>query len=493
MTSFTRASGGPATIFSNIFRQSWLALAYRCSGAVVSLLFGVSFARMMNIEEYGALMSLMTFALVASTIGLVGQQFRVLREIPSIAAQKSYPEIGGIVAKRVRVACLGSASVTVISLLLFVAAHGRDGIFGSWQYATSVLLILPLALIEMQSSLGRALGSVNLALVSKDVLWRFLIILLGGVLFMTYGHPLPAADVLVIATGILIVLIVAQNVYLRHLAQGCKVFTMAVRRSNDRIADFLSTSGPFWVTSVTSVICGTVDLVIVTVMVGPEAGGYYYAASRIALLLDFFLATFCIPAAPLIARLFDEKRDTEITRITSGASLAAFVAVLGCTVALALAGDLALMAFGEAFTRAYSVLMVLAIGMSVSTYFGIGAIALNMTGHQRAALHIVVITWAVGILAMIGATWAFGTLGAAVAGACAGVATREWTAAYIYAAQGIDITATTTLCALVRRTTRRGTSEPRTEAMRPEASGTILDLQRIRGSRNTTYKNQGDS
>jgi hypothetical protein len=116
-----------------------------------------------------------------------------------------------------------------------------------------------------------------------------------------------------------------------------------------------------------------------------------------------------------------------------------------------------------------------------------------MTGHQRAAMNIVVITWTVGILAMIGATWAFGTLGAAVAGACAGIATRAWTAAYIYAAQGIDITATTTLRALVRRTMRRGTSEPRAEAMRPDAGGTVLDLQRIRGRRNTTYKNRGDS
>ncbi|WP_246668321.1 oligosaccharide flippase family protein [Bradyrhizobium elkanii] len=483
MTSFFQASGGSVTVLSNILRQSWLAMVYRCSGAVVSFLFGVSFARMMTIEEYGALMSLMTFAVVASTVGLFGQQFRVLREIPSIAARKCFPEIGSIVAKQVRLACLGSIAVTLVSLLLFVVAHGRDGIFGRWQYCTSVLLILPLALIEMQGSLGRALGSVNLALVTKDVLWRLLIILLGAVLFATYGHPLPAQDILMIATAVLVVLIPAQNGYLRRLADGYNVFTVAVKRSNDRISDILSTSGPFWVTSITSVIGGTIDVIIVSVMVGPEAGGYYYAATRIAFLLDFFLATFCVPAAPLMARLFDENRHAEITRITSGASLAAFVAVLGCVATLAVAGDLALMTFGAAFTRAYSVLMVLAIGLSISTYFGIGAIALNMTGHQRAAMQIVVTTWAVGLLAIIGATWAFGALGTAIAGSCTGVATRAWTAAYMYAAEGIDITATTTIVALVRRTMRRGPSEPLMDAVRPETGATILDLRpRVRRS-----------
>jgi O-antigen/teichoic acid export membrane protein len=457
MTSFIRASGGPGTMFSTIFRQSWLALVYRCSGAVVTFLFSVSFARMMSIEEYGALMSLMTFALIASTVGVVGQQLPVLREIPSLAARKSYTAIGSIVANRVRVACFGSIAATVMALVVFVAANGRDGIFGRWEYSTSLLLILPLALIEMQSSVSRALGSVNLALVPKDVLWRLLIVLLGGVLFTTYGHPLMTADVLVIATGVLVLLIAIQNVLLRHLAEGHRLFAMAVRRSKDSIADVLSTSAPYWVTSVASVLFGTVDVVIVSVMVGPEFGGYYYAASRIALLLDFFLSTFCIPAAPLIARLFDEGRRTEITRVTSGATLAAFIAVLGCVLVLALVGDIVLMAFGKAFVPAYGVLMVLAIGLLASTYFGIGPIALNMTGHQRAAMHIVVTTWLLGIVAMVGATWTFGFLGTAVVAAGVGIATRAWTAAYIHAAEGIDLTATTMLRTIARRATWRGT------------------------------------
>jgi O-antigen/teichoic acid export membrane protein len=451
------ASGGPGTIFSTIFRQSWLALVYRCSGAVVTFLFGVSFARMMSIEEYGVLVSLMTFGFIAATAGLVGQQFLVLREIPSLAARKNYAAIGSIVAKRVRVTYFGSITVTVIALLVFVAAHGREGIFGRWEYSTSLLLVLPLALIEMQSSVGRALGSVNLAVVPKDVLWRLLIILLGGALFASFGHPVTAADVFVIATGVLALLIVIQNVQLRHLAEGHRLFTMAVKRSKDNITDVLSTSAPFWVTSITSILFGTIDVVIVSVMVGPESGGYYYAASRIALLLDFFLSTFCIPAAPLIARLFDENRRLEITTVTSGATLAALIAVLGCVLVLALVGDILLMAFGKAFVPAYGVLMVLAIGLLASTYFGIGPIALNMTGHQRAAMHIVVITWLLGIVAMVGATWMFGIWGTAVVAAGISIATRASTAAYIHAAEGIDLTATTMLRTIVRRTTWRGT------------------------------------
>jgi len=346
--------------------------------------------------------------------------------------------------------------MTAIGLILFVAAHDTEGIFGRWDYSASLLLILPLALIELQSSLARALGSVNLALLPKEVLWRLLIILLGGALFVTYGHPVKAADIFVIATGVLVLLIAIQQVHLRRLADGHQLFTVALRRSKESIAELFSASAPFWVTSIASVLFSTIDIVVVSVMAGPAPAGYYYAANRISLLLDFFLGTFCVPAAPLIARLFDEDQRTEIARVTSGAALAAFIAVLGCYVALALVGDIALMAFGSAFVRAHGVLMILASGQLVATYFGIGSIALNMTGHQRAAMIIMVITSVLGIVAMIGATWKFGIWGTAVVVACVNVSTRAWMAAHIYAAEGIDLTATTMLRTIIRRAIQLG-------------------------------------
>jgi O-antigen/teichoic acid export membrane protein len=437
--------------------NSVLALAYRCSGAAIMFVFGVSFARMMSIQEYGALVSLMTFGLVAATIGGVGQQLRVLLEIPSLAARKNYAAIGSIVSQRVRVTCLGGIAMTAIGLVLFIVAHGRDGIFGRWEYSASLLLILPLALIEVQSSLARALGSVNLALLPKEVLWRSLIILLGGALFVTYGDPVKAADVFVIATGVLVLLIVIQEVCLRRLADGHRLLTVALWRSKESTAEVFSASAPFWVTSIASMLFSTIDIVIVSVMAGPASAGYYYAANRISLLLDFFLSTFCVPAAPLIARLFDEDKREEIVRVTSGAALAAFIAVLGCFVALALFGNIALMVFGSAFVGAHGVLMILASGQLAATYFGIGSIALNMTGHQRAAMNIMVITSVLGIVAAVCATWKFGIWGTAAVVASVNVVTRVGMAAHIYAAEGIDLTATTMLRTIATRAIRLGT------------------------------------
>ena len=137
------------------------------------------------------LVSLIPFRLIASTNALVGQQLRVLREIPVLADQQDYRAIGSIVAQGVRLAGLGSIAARAdcplcccrrLLLGRCFLTLGRSGGFR--------LLILPLALIGMQSLVGRFRGSINLALVRKDVLWRLFIILLGAALFVTWGHPL---------------------------------------------------------------------------------------------------------------------------------------------------------------------------------------------------------------------------------------------------------------------------------------------------------------
>ena len=147
----------------SLFWKFVLAFAYRCSGAVVTFVFGVSFARMMNIEEYGVLMSLMSFGSIAATIGLGGQQIQLLRELPSLVAGRHYRTITTVASRRLLVTCLGSLAVTLAAALAFVIFHGQVRVFGRWEYSTGLLLVVPLALIELQSSVGRALGSVNMA------------------------------------------------------------------------------------------------------------------------------------------------------------------------------------------------------------------------------------------------------------------------------------------------------------------------------------------
>ncbi len=438
----------------SIVWQSILAFIYRCAGAVVSFLFSVCFARMMSIEQYGVLSSLMGFSLIAAIASLVGQHYLVLRDISSLAARKHYAEISATASRALQITFIGGTAVTCAMAFLFVLGHGQMHVFDRWENATSLLLVLPLAVVELQSAIARALGSVNMALLPKDVLWRLLILLLGGTLFVASGQLVGAAKLFVIAAGILILLIALQQSHLRWLMEGHQLFRFAAIRSTAGLGATIRASMPYWVTGIATNLFAIADVVIVSVIIGPTAGGYYYAANRIALILDFFITAFAIPAAPALARLYDEDHLEEITRITSNAALLAFCSVLVGIATLAIAGDRILMIFGEAFTRSYGILMVLAAGQAISAYLGIGIIALNMTGHQHAAMRIMLISSAIALVAMIGATWLFGVWGSAVTATLWIIGMKASMAAYIYEVDGIDTTATAALCATIAHLAR---------------------------------------
>jgi O-antigen/teichoic acid export membrane protein len=420
----------------------------------------------MNIEEYGVVMSLMSFGFIAATIGLVGQQIQLLREVSSLSPQKEYTTIKLLTSRRLLVACVGSLAVTAAAGLAFVIGHGRMAVFGRWEYCTSLLLIPPLALIELQSCLGRALGSVNLALVPKEVMWRLLITVFGATLFFASGKLVTAADVFVIAAGVLSVLVAVQQFYLRHLLGGHKTFSVKAMHFAVAPSAMLRTSAAFWVTSVVNILFATTDIVIVSAMLGPEVGGYYYAANRVALFLDFFMTAFAIGAAPHMARLHDEQRLGELTRIASGAALAAFGSVLAGLLVLGLVGSQVLMIFGESFVRSKNILMVLAVGQAASAYLGVGSMALNMSGHQKAAMWIMTLTSIFGLLAAIGATWMLGAWGTAATAVVAVIVMKGWMAVYIYLAEGVDLTATSTIRAVIFRLTGRTSIGSRSDAAR---------------------------
>jgi O-antigen/teichoic acid export membrane protein len=437
-------------VIGSIARQSTVALFYRCAGAAVTFAFGVTFARIMPIEEFGVLMSLMSFGLVAATIALIGQQTLLLREVPKLVVRKDYQSIAALASRGLVIVLFGSLLVSAIAAIVFVIGHHRWAVFAQWQYATGLLLVLPWALVELQSNVGRALGSINLAIVPKDVLWRLLVTAVGLLIFVSTGQPVSASQVFLIATFTLALLIVGQQFCLRQLLEWNPFFSIEAL-GRERPTAALSASLPFWITSVANVTFPTMDVVVVAAVVGPESAAYYYAANRFAVLLDFFMSAFAIPAARHISHLYHAGFRSEVTEVTSSEALCSFIAVLLGLIVLVVCGDKLLLLFGTQFVRSQGIALLLAAGTAGGSYLGVGTLALEMTGHQRIAMQIMIVTSLLGLLTMIAMASAFGAWGAAIAAACSPLAMKAAMATYLYRVDGIDLTASTKLSELAVR------------------------------------------
>jgi O-antigen/teichoic acid export membrane protein len=468
----------PDRMLRAVVGQSAWALLYRCAGAAVSLVFSVIFARIMNIDEYGVVVSLLSCCGIAATIGLFGQQTQLLRDIPKLLAQQRRREIiTEITSRRLLVACCGSGMATALGIVLFVGGHDRIHMLSRWEYAICVLLIVPLALIEMQNAIGCALGSMHLAVGTKEVLWRLSVSLLALAIFLISGKPLVAGLVFGLAVLAIWLSVGVQHARLKKLLDGSALFRVSAAFAEGNNIN-LRASIPFWVNSVANLMLPTMDTIVVSVIVGPSAGAYYYAANRVALLLEFFITAFSVPAAPYIAKLYHDGDKVQISRIASSAALLSFTAVLGAFVILGFAGHLILGVFGSAFVHAYGLMMLLATGSLASAYLGIGTPALEMTGHQAVAMRITAITAFGGLVTVIIATRLFGVWGAAAVALLLTLAQKIAFAAHIYRADGIDVTAASAALDRLSHLTERFRNKRRRDEIAIRELGGVTDNKR---------------
>jgi O-antigen/teichoic acid export membrane protein len=251
--------------------------------------------------------------------------------------------------------------------------------------------------------------------------------------------------VLATAAATLWLLVALQQFWVRQIMGGRPLFSFKSLFDTRPTMRNFSSSVPFWINSVANIVCPTADIVIVSMLIGPETAAYYYAASRTALLLDFFISTFSIPAAPRIARLYETGHRAQITRMTSSAACLSAAAAMIVLVALWFFGNLILRAFGDSFVRAHGILMLLAAGQVANAYLGIGTPALEMTGHQDQAMRITVFTALFELIALMIATYEFGMWGAAVAAILSILIRKVAIASHIYMTDGIDITGASTI------------------------------------------------
>jgi O-antigen/teichoic acid export membrane protein len=207
-----------------------------------------------------------------------------------------------------------------------------------------------------------------------------------------------------------------------------------------------STAFQLTIFSTTMLVIAQVDVVVVGVLLGPEAAASYATASRISKFVPFGLTAINIALAPLAARLLQAGRTDELQRVILRAAAAIFVTTVPLAIGAIVFGRSLLALFGPEFVTGYGALVLLTLGRAANALFGPTAILLTMSGNQRDAMWI-----AVGSAVLDGSLLlilipSFGPLGAAAATATTTVA---WNIALLITVRrrtGID----PTLFALLR-------------------------------------------
>ena len=395
-------------------------LAIRFAGAGLGFFSHVEFARLLGQAEYGQYAGLWAWVVLLGMLAPLGLATANTRLAAQYLERGRLSRVRGLFSFAVITPLVSGMVLGALFAALELAVTGGLS-SADWRQALPVLLAaacVPLfALGESLRGLARGHGLTTLAY-APAFLWRpLLLMLLALAAWATLGRV--DLTLLLAASLLAIVLTVAAQMVIlwRHTRRA----TDAARRSARHAGAWLSISLPLLLVDGYFILSANMDVVVLRHFAPAKDVGAYYAAARIAALVNFFPLMIGAQAAPRLARLWTRGEVAELTVLGRKYALLAVGGTAGAFLALVVLGDFALSLFGPGFAVARPAMLLLAGGIVLQALAGPVRYLLAMAGQERAMAAVMVSAAVINIALNLLLVPPHGMMGAAAATVLSGL------------------------------------------------------------------------
>ena len=369
--------------------------------ASVLLSFGgqMLIARHLGVGSYGQYAILLSWAMLLVLPASLGIDGAIMRYMPGYLVRGETRRFRWLIA----VCALAQVAsvLTVIAALALFNGLGADIV--SWASGYSLIMVGILIGATVLGNTGAAVlqaaRRVVVAQLYNNVLRPLLVLLLVAAMLYGVGGGYSAIGIFSVTAASAVVTTVFVAVYI-----AAKYLFVASQGPNDLpVRQWFSYSIANLLGGVGQQALIQLPLLLVGNYAGTIEASHYGVASRLAATVLLGLAALASVSMPLLAAAFDAKDNAEIQKIvTFGARLACGFGLLVAT-AFALVGVQVLDLFGPGFRDAYPVLLVLVIGLALSSALGpaVGVVAISGRPSVVAGANVIGVLLVVAIAAMV--------------------------------------------------------------------------------------------
>ncbi len=398
-------------IARRLARSSVTAFGVYVTGAGLTYGAQVAIARVVGSADYGIYAYVFSWVTVLAYLATLGFDVALLRLIPAYRARHEWGLMRGVMRYAQRCAAAGGGAIVVGGAALVVAFGpgiatqlGRTFILG--------LVLVPVwALLWIRCAAVRGHGGVASALVPDRIARDGILLLLIVLLVAVWHVRLDAASVMGLTlisslTGLILI-----SVALRQW-QPAVVGRAAMGRA---VTDWRMVALPLVVISVAETLQNRTGILLLGWVGQTRAAGIYALAFNLAMVVALPRTAINALFAPMISDLFvrGDRRALQylITR-TAWWTLASGLAI---ALPLGLLAGTLLSWFGPDFANGAGAMRILLIGQVAAAAAGPQLFVLTMTGHERPAVVLLVVSVAFNVVAAVGLIRFFGLDGAAIA------------------------------------------------------------------------------
>jgi O-antigen/teichoic acid export membrane protein len=409
-------------------------LAARLVGAGLAYAAQVLAARYLGQEGFGIYALALVWLTLLGHLSVGGTNQALCRHVAQAMATGDHATVRGFVRFGIAFALAAGTCIGILAIAAVTLVPGLvDGPY-LVPLAIGFAAIPLLAIQDNLEAIARALHRPLLGIGPAYVVRQGVTVLVFAGLALSPLHPSPPAALLGAAAALLAGIAV-QAVLLRAALRA------AVPAGAPRYAVrvWLLTALPIALVDATELLLLNADVLVVGLFFPPETVALYFAATRLAQMLDYVRYAGSAATAQRFAALQATGHRAELYRLVAMVTLATSAITLVGAAALWATAPFLLLLFGPDFTAAAALVPILASGIVAACLCGPGEDVLTMLGQERACA----LSFALSLLLNVGLLLllipAFGLAGAAAASAVTMTARSLMLAAYARARLGMTI------------------------------------------------------
>lgn len=356
--------------------------AIQAFALISSLTISLLVTNLLGAAAYGTFSYAFSWVNLLATFSCMGFEQLALKEIPAYRAAGRTGMIRGLLRFSMRRVLLVSVLVSVVFFILSMALRQpADEMLriGLWL----ALPVLPAtALINLRFSWLRS-EHHNSESQLPDKVFRPLLLLVAILLaWLMWNESLNAHVIILLSGGSIVLALVIGN----YFVQRKVVSTVAGAEAEFDASIWTKTAFALLLVNGFYFYLSQVPLIVLGTLKGAKEAGVYAIASRLSDLEGYMLFAMNVVLAPVISKLYTEKKNAELQRIITNSLRAGFFISLPLIIAFLIFPDFFLSLFGDEFSEGRWALIVLTVSQIVNFATGSVGYLLTMTGHQKTAL-----------------------------------------------------------------------------------------------------------
>ncbi|MEE9336679.1 MAG: oligosaccharide flippase family protein [Methylococcaceae bacterium] len=392
-----------------LFGSFW-ALSGKILMIMLAMVLNMVLARLLSPEDMGAYFISLAVVVTVAAFAQVGMNQAIVRLIAEGMAKGSFSYVRKAVFFAIQITLIGSG---VLGFIIYVGVGdwlARD-VFDLPVMNTIlgllVLWVFGRGLQDILAECFRGFHSIGLA-----TFFGGLFSTAVSVFFCLYVYVQYKSVDLNLAIK-LIVLAFVINAVLAMVFVYKRLPEKSIDASFDKMK-VVRLAFPLWGSALISMILVQLDVWVVGIAASAIDVAMYGAAIKLVMLVSMPLMIVNAVVPPIIAEYHSNDNITVLENTLRSMTSIATLSSLVIMFVFILQGDYFLgLVYGEGYKGSAQILSILCLGHAFSVWAGACGFALNMTGHQKSLLKIMIVTLILALLASYPAAKYFGVLGVA--------------------------------------------------------------------------------